>query len=478
MRKSLGIALVALVVFALLPVSPASAADETYDLVFPVAGTNYYSDTWGAARSAGRTHQGTDIMADKMTPIVAAADGTVGWMHDEQGGKCCAMALNHDDGWASWYIHMNNDTPGTDDGQGWGFAPGITTGVHVKAGQLIGWVGDSGNAEWTAPHLHFELHLPDGTPINPYPSLVAAETGPLPRLAGATRYGTAAAISQDAFPDGSDHVYLATGTAFADALIAGPIAGIAGDPILLVMPDLVPTETTQELQRLAPRSITILGGEASISGSVADRLATLTSAEIDRIAGASRYETAAKIAASGFPNGADVVFVANGDAYPDALTGAAAAAKGGGPLLLIERDEIPEAIADELVRLNPTRIVILGGTGVVSQETEATLGTFAATVDRVWGMDRFLTAAAIARTFFPDGASTVYIATGWNFPDALAGTPAAAKSNAPILLTAGSTVPAATVDELARLRPDTIVILGGTGVVPVSIEYVLLNAIN
>jgi hypothetical protein len=164
----------ALIVTALvLPTSPSSAA-EIYPIIFPVLGPNHFTDTFDAPRSGGRIHGATDIMADKMTPVVAAASGTVGWMQNEQGGDCCAMELRHDDGWVSWYIHLNNDTPGTDDGQGWGFAPGITRGVHVQAGQLIGWVGDSGNAEDVAPHLHFELHRPDGTLFNPYESLLAA----------------------------------------------------------------------------------------------------------------------------------------------------------------------------------------------------------------------------------------------------------------------------------------------------------------
>ncbi len=79
-----------------------------------------------------------------------------------------------------WYIHLNNDTPGTDDGLGWGFADGISSGVHVTAGQLIGWVGDSGNAEWTASHLHFELHHPDHGSVNPYPHLREAVVLPTP----------------------------------------------------------------------------------------------------------------------------------------------------------------------------------------------------------------------------------------------------------------------------------------------------------
>ncbi len=150
---------------------PASAA-TVYNMAFPVVGENTFSDTFGAPRCCGRTHEGIDIMSDKLTPVVAVADGTVGWV----SSSCCAMALNHDDGWSSWYIHLNNDRPGTDDGLGIGFAPGIQSGVHVVRGQLLGWVGDSGNAEGTAPHLHFELHDPDDSVINPFESLLAAQS--------------------------------------------------------------------------------------------------------------------------------------------------------------------------------------------------------------------------------------------------------------------------------------------------------------
>ena len=157
--------------------SPEATADEPLygeTMFFPVVGENHYSDTFGAPRSGGRSHHGVDIMAEKMTPVIAVADGTVGWMHNTIGGNCCAMALRHDDGWESWYIHMNNDTPGTDDGQGYGFVEGLEPGVHVTAGQLIGWLGDSGNAEYAGSHLHFELHDPDGTVVNPTPHVDAA----------------------------------------------------------------------------------------------------------------------------------------------------------------------------------------------------------------------------------------------------------------------------------------------------------------
>lgn len=151
-----------------------------YPLVFPVVGDYWHRD-WFWVRRANGFHHGQDVFADKMTPVVAAASGTVlrvngstdpGNLNPE---RCCSIVLLHDDGWQTFYVHLNNDTPGTDDGLGWGIAPGILPGARVDAGDHIGWVGDSGNAESTPPHLHFELRDPEGIAVNPYESLRAAE---------------------------------------------------------------------------------------------------------------------------------------------------------------------------------------------------------------------------------------------------------------------------------------------------------------
>ena len=145
-------------------------------LTFPVDGRVSFSDTFGAPRSNGRTHQGTDLMGAKMTPLVAAADGTVTSLrHDDSGLSGNSLTITDDDGWRYVYIHLNNDTPGTDDGANrfdQAFAPGLRRGDEVAAGDLVGYMGDSGNAENAGSHLHFELHRPDGTAINPYPSLI------------------------------------------------------------------------------------------------------------------------------------------------------------------------------------------------------------------------------------------------------------------------------------------------------------------
>ncbi|MEO8468971.1 MAG: Ig-like domain-containing protein, partial [Chloroflexota bacterium] len=117
---------------------------------------------------------------------------------------------------------------------------------------------------------------------------------------------------------------------------------------------------------------------------------------VTRLAGASRYETAAAISAASFAANVPVAYVATGLSFPDALAGAAVAGWAGGPVLLVPGTSIPTAIANELTRLNPGRIVVLGGTGVVSDGVKAALGAYTSgLVTRLAGASRYETAAAI-----------------------------------------------------------------------------------
>jgi hypothetical protein len=140
-----------------------------YEIVYPVAGWSIPVDNFGAVRD-GHRHGGNDIAAETMTPVVAVASGRISWIDEE----CCSLAIRHKDNWTSWYIHLNNDTFGTDDGLGWGIAPGLEINTPVRRGDLIGWVGDSGNAEDSKPHLHFEIRTPADISVDPAPSLSAA----------------------------------------------------------------------------------------------------------------------------------------------------------------------------------------------------------------------------------------------------------------------------------------------------------------
>lgn len=143
-------------------------------IIFPVLGGGRYSNDFDAARANG-SHRATDIFAPKMTPLVAATDGVISFVAYPQPNYGFAVLIKGDDGFTYHYLHLNNDTPGTDDGAGnpmYAYAPDIERGNRVKHGQLIGWVGDSGNAENTAPHLHFEIEASNGERINPYNFLV------------------------------------------------------------------------------------------------------------------------------------------------------------------------------------------------------------------------------------------------------------------------------------------------------------------
>jgi len=190
LRRLAGLAVALLLTAAAAPAGAAEPAHEfgevvDYLLAFPVGGdatTGSRSGFWDAR--ADGTHHAQDILAPKLTPVYSAADGTVTHVNysrdpaDLNPERCCTLIIAHDDGWQSWYIHLNNDTPGTDDGLAWGIAPGITPGVHVQAGQLIGYVGDSGNCDTMAgcpPHLHFELHDPADVIVDAYQALLAAE---------------------------------------------------------------------------------------------------------------------------------------------------------------------------------------------------------------------------------------------------------------------------------------------------------------
>ncbi len=160
--------------FSMLQPMPAQALQRR--ITFPVIGSVSFSNDWGAPR-AGHTHEGNDILGTKGLPLVAAADGVVEWVVTPERGNGLGFSIRDADGYSYWYLHVNNDTPGTDDGASRGvfaYAPDLYSGNPVVAGQLLGWMGDSGNAESTRPHLHFELHTPDRQPTNPFNSLTFA----------------------------------------------------------------------------------------------------------------------------------------------------------------------------------------------------------------------------------------------------------------------------------------------------------------
>jgi Peptidase family M23 len=140
-------------------------------IIFPVLGRSRYSNDYGDARSQGR-HQGIDIVAPRKALAVAAEAGRVKF-HITSGRAGCMLYLHGQSGTTYMYIHLNNDVGLTNDNQGrcapgTAFAPGLKSGMRVAAGEPVGFVGDSGDADGIHPHLHFEVHPNDGASVNPF----------------------------------------------------------------------------------------------------------------------------------------------------------------------------------------------------------------------------------------------------------------------------------------------------------------------
>jgi|GEM_PF-2683878 len=188
----------------------------------------------------------------------------------------------------------------------------------------------------------------------------------------------------------------------------------------------------------------------------------------DRIAGSDRFDTAAQIASKEYPSGAPVVYVSSGLDFPDALAAGPAAAKEGGPLLLTAPWALPAATANALSRMAPARVVIVGGTAAISTEVESQIRATVpkALLQRLAGGNRYATAQAIVASTF-SSASTVYLATGNTFPDALSASAAAGAAGDPVVLVNGwsSSLDAATRALVSGLHPSSVTVVGGADVV-------------
>jgi hypothetical protein len=148
-------------------------------IVFPVIGPAQYTDDFGDARWQGR-HEGNDIVSVRRALAVAAEAGTVEFDQAAHGAGGCMLYLHGRSGTKYLYVHLNNDLTARNDNRGrcvpgTAFPKGLRSGAKVEAGQPIGYVGDSGDADGASPHLHFELHPGGGGAVSPYPWLRRAQ---------------------------------------------------------------------------------------------------------------------------------------------------------------------------------------------------------------------------------------------------------------------------------------------------------------
>lgn len=281
------------------------------------------------------------------------------------------------------------------------------------------------------------------------------------RIAGQTRYETAAKIAQQGWTS-SKYAVIASGEGFADALSAAPLAKKYNAPILLTRSGILDSSTKSELQSLGVKNVFLIGGNASISSDVEVQLKDM-GITINRICGENRFETSLAVAKS-LGNFTGVVVI-NGDdkGFADALSIAPVAASQGMPILLTSPNTLPSEVKSFLNSSKYGKTYIVGGTGVVSDSVASQLKN----VTRLAGSSRYGTNAAVLNQFSDTfNYNKVYVASGVSYPDALSGSVLAAKTNSPLILV-GSSVDSSVMSSVKAQHDkyNNVIVLGGTGVV-------------
>ena len=286
------------------------------------------------------------------------------------------------------------------------------------------------------------------------------------RLSGGDRYEVGVSVSKALYPNPVGDVpvvYIADGANFPDALSAAPAAVRQGGPLLLTRSSELPSFVRDEIVRLDPANVVIVGGPASVSAAVFNSIAAIVgSANVTRLGGSDRYAASRSVVDHAWKVGSElmpVVYVTTGENYPDAISASAAAGAIGAPVILVpgSQSTLDAATKALLDSINPTTIKIAGGS--VSAGIATQLQAYG-TVVRLGGADRFSASQTINRDAFTS-SSTVYLTTGFNYPDGLVGAALAGKRGSPLYSVHTTCIPSQTLVDIAMLKPTEIVLFGG-----------------
>ncbi len=321
---------------------------------------------------------------------------------------------------------------------------------------------DAANGEWGPSEDFAGTYRPidgdgDGTAV---PDMGAYEYTPTGRVGGANRYDTAIQAVEQNF-DTAETVVLATGEHFPDGLTASALCGVYDAPLLLTPRRTLYPAVVDEIVRLGASRIIIIGGSSAVSGAVEDALVDLD-LDVTRIGGRDRYETAALIAEHVIANSEfeGNVFIARGDQFADALAASPVAYANRMPILLVGPQMLPTSTIEVLYDYDVSGAAVLGANEAVDVRVESGIQlSLGVPTERIGGSDRYETAARIARWAADAGLaefSTVGIATGQDFPDALCGGPGIGTRGGVLLLTAPNALSSAAASELTAHREDII----------------------
>ena len=319
-------------------------------------------------------------------------------------------------------------------------------------------------------------------PALPAAAPVATAAAALEQIAGLDRYATAVAVSVAAFPGGAGTVVLATGMSWPDALGGSGLAGALDAPVLLTPADRLRPDVLAEIARLGADRVYVLGGPGAVRETVLTALhAGLPGVTVERIAGANRYETAARVASATIdanPGWDGHAFVATGATFADALSVGPVAAALGRPLYLVNEGGPSAGVLAAMKSAGVTRVTVLGGTAAVSSAMVTRIAAVVggtANVTRVQGADRFATALAIA-SYGESVAGFTWarpgLATSEGFADALAAAPLLGSRLAPLLPTPRAGLPDSIAAALYQRRAAVTgyVCFGGTAALPAHVR--------
>ena len=313
------------------------------------------------------------------------------------------------------------------------------------------------------------------------------------RVEGDDRIETAIEASEILFPNGTNTVVLSNCERFTDVLTANPFAIQENASALLTYKDKLPEKTLKEIKRLGAKKIYISGGYNAVSKKIVDELSA-KGYEIFRFDGVDRYDTARKIAIKIREKGnKEVIELASGENFPDALAMTSMAVKDKAPILLTKKASIPKYTKQALAEWDIENIKIAGLDEAISKEVEkqidkgfsidknkkddSNIYDGAKSINRFGGKDRYETSTIIAANSCPMSRLGVY-ATGENFPDALIAGNYAGRKNAPVLLVKRDTLPEVVRDYTAKSEIRKVTVIGGVNAVSDKVFDLIKAAIN
>jgi putative cell wall-binding protein len=312
-----------------------------------------------------------------------------------------------------------------------------------------------------------------GTDPAKFPRLTGRTYTPtVTRLAAADRYSEAALIAKKGFPQGTANVVIASGETFADALVAAPLAKALDAPILLVRHDALPSATASAISYLGAKKAYVVGGKVTVEDGVVKKLLATSIDNVDRIAAANRYDTAALVAQKLFAlkGSPEVAYIANGEKFADGLSIGAVAASLGQPVLLVKPGYVPPSVTSTLARLTPAEIVIVGGPASVTPVVAEQLGADG----RLDGLTRYEVADKVAAYGISRGAYAgisvrrAIVVTGRDFPDCLTAAVLASRLKGVVLLTPTPGLSPGASTHLREYRKERLDVYVGGGTASVS----------